>query len=537
MNQRAKDLIALHDQMVSYRMNYEAIWKRIADVLRPLRNNISTKNIVPGGRKHNQIYHSGPISSLRALKAGLYGYLTSPSIEWFNLRVSGDDDLNNQPAVKEWLEQYTSAMQLSFTSSMSNFYNEAAIVYADLGAFGTGCMISLQRGPGRFHDACISLEQIYISANQWGDVDTLSREFRMTAKAAVQKYGDGVSPQIQRAASNDSMSLTEFTFIHMVKPNDAYVEGAIGPRGFAFESVYIERDACRIVLDEGFREFPYMVPRWEVAANEIYGRGQGEIALADILTLNEIRRTNLTMANRQSNPALLAVDELALSRTANGVAASPGSIIFGGMSGDGKRLVSPLDEGRNLALSVEYENLINDAVKDAFDFSLMQIQGSRDMTATEFVGRQEEMMRNMGPHIGRIENEFLTPLISRRFRMIGEMFDMPPPPPELDGEPLEVQFVSPLQQLQKSAKANRAMRGLEALMAGAQLDPSVANRFDANAYAEAVDKGFGSGIIVSREESEEAAERRQAMQQTMMLMENAQGLSSAAKNMSEVARG
>ena len=527
----AEDIIRTFDQMVSERANHEQAWEEIGRVLRPLRQNIRKTETTKGNKRHQYIYHSGPLHALDNFKAGLHGRLTSPALDWFDVRVAGDEDLNARGPVKEWLEQVTRMLRLTFTPAMSQFYNQTPTMYADLGGFGTGIMYTgLKPGEGKFFDKTISLEEAYLATNQYDEVDCVARKYRVTARAAIAKFGDEVSDQIKRA--NEKTPLQEFTFIHMTRPNPEYKEGSIGPNGFEFQSVYLERDKKNIVLQEGFRELPYHCPRWEVAAGEVYGRGQGERALADILTTHAIRKDNLTMSNRASNPSLLATDELAVQR---GVKNYPGAVTYGAISADGRKLVQALDEGKNLNLAVEYENLINDAVKDAFFFSLMQIQGSYDMTATEFLGRQEEAMQNLSPHVGRIESEFLTPLISRRYRVLEDYGQMPPPPEEIDGMPLEIQYVSPLQRIQKNQRATSAMRTYEAMAMASQTNPEVMDRFDADAYAEAIEEGMGAGLLVSKEEAEERRAQRQQQQQMQMMMEQAPGLAGAAKDMSEVA--
>lgn len=531
MIDKAQDVCRVFDQMVSARANHEQIWIRLSEVLRPLRKHFSSNQPQPGERRHEKVYHSGPIHSLSNFKAGLYGRMTNPATDWFEIRIAGDEDLNDRTAVREWREEVTRLLRLTFTPAMSAFYNQAPAVYADIGAFGTGVMYTAEiPGQSRFYDAAISLEETYIAANQWNEVDTVARKFYLTAKQAKEKFPTGLSAQIEKAAENTP--LTRFEFIHMVRPNPDYVAGAIGQKGFDYESIYLEREGKNILREEGFYTMPFHVPRWDIAAGEVYGRGQGELALADILSLNAARKSNMTMANRQADPTLLAQDEL----QTKGVRAFPGSMIYGGISADGRKLIQPLDEGKNLNIAMEYENILNDAVKDAFFFSLMQIQGSTDMTATEFLGREEESMRLLGPHVGQIESDFLTPLIKRRFDILDSAFQIPLPPEEISDQPLEIQYVSPLARLQKVERASAAVRAANGLMLGAQLDPGVADRFSGDDFADIMEDGLGSGILVSREEAEERRAARQQQQQNMMLMENAPGLARAAKDAKEAVK-
>ena len=531
MSSKADELIRLHNQLVADRSQHEAIWRVVAERLRPMRKHFTSKQTTPGDRRHQLVYHSGPLHSLANFKAGLYGRVTNAATDWFEIRVAGDEDVNDVTEVREWLEDVTRIIRLTFTPAMSAFYNQAPAVYADIGAFGTGAMFTQEIvGQGRFYDCAVPLEELYIAQNQYGEIDTCSREFMLSAHQAKLKFPQGLSSKVERTAEREP--LARFAFVQVVRPNPEYREGAIGPKGFMFESVYMELEEKSIIKTEGFHTLPFHVPRWSVASGETYGRGQGEVALADILSLNEARKSNLTMAHRQADPTLLAHDELAMQ---GGVRAFPGSVVYGGLSAEGRKLVSALDEGKNVQLSVEYENVLNDAVKDAFFFSLMQIQGSSDMTATEFLGREEEAMRLLGPHVGQIETDFLTPLIKRRYDILSDAMQIPPAPDVLDGQPLEIQYVSPLARMQKVERASAAMRTLQGLMMGAEMDPGIADRFDGQKYAEILEDGMGTGILVSREEAEERANQRRMQQQQMMMMQNAPGLAKAAKDVSEVA--
>ena len=45
-----------------------------------------------------------------------------------------------------------------------------------------------------------------------------------------------------------------------------------------------------------------------MASGETYGRGIGEMAIADVASGQAMRRTNLTAGERAANPTLLATD-------------------------------------------------------------------------------------------------------------------------------------------------------------------------------------------------------------------------------------
>ena len=143
----------------------------------------------------------------------------------------------------------------------------------------------------------------------------------------------------------------------------------------------------------GYAEMPYQVPRWAQASGEIYGRGLGESVLADVKMLNRMDRTTIRAAQKVADPPLLAGDEgvIKAARTYSG------GITYGAIDSAGNPLLKPLYTGANVSVAFEMMEARRNTIRDGFYFSLMQMVGSPNMTATEWLGRQEEKLRLMGP--------------------------------------------------------------------------------------------------------------------------------------------
>lgn len=528
----AKEIIRRQEEMRTDRSGHEDIWTRIADVLRPLRNEINNDK-TPGDRRHKGIYDSSPIYALEQFKAGLVGMMTNPANKWFTIRVSGDDELNEFAAVKEWREQVTKIMLLSFGTGVSNFYEQVPALYGDLGAFGTGFFFTAEVvGRQRIFDSCRAISECYAAANEWDEIDTVYRKFKLSARQAVQMFKGKVPERIKTAADRGNEQ-DRFWFIHATEPNEDLRTGKPGPDGKPWHSIYVNMDEGEEVGERGgFDDFPWQVPRWDVAAGETYGRSQGEVALADIKTINQMRRSNLTAAHRMADPSLLAPDE---GKINGGVRAYPGRVIYGGMGADGRPLVAPLNNGSNIPVALEFEEQVRNAIKDAFYFSLMQMVGDKTMTATEVIERQEEKLRLMAPHLGRIESEFLSPQIKRRFNILARAGQIPPAPEELSGADLDIDFVSPLARMQKTTEAQSAMRITDAATLMAQIMPEVVDRLDADELIEKIAEGFGTpGALRSREE---AGERRAQRQQQEQMAQAAALAEQGGKAFNQIAQG
>ena len=72
-----------------------------------------------------------------------------------------------------------------------------------------------------------------------------------------------------------------------------------------------------------------------------------------------------------------------------------------------------------------------------------------EMTATEVVERSQEKLIMLGPVTERQVPDVLEPMLSRTFNIMNRFKMIPPPPPELDNQPIKVDYISLLAQAQK----------------------------------------------------------------------------------------
>jgi hypothetical protein len=116
---------------------------------------------------------------------------------------------------------------------------------------------------------------------------------------------------------------------------------------------------------------------------------------------------------------------------------------------------------------------------------------------------------------------------------------VPPPPPELAGMDLQVEFVSMLAQAQRAVGTNSVDRFVGNLGAIAQMKPDVLDKFDSDAWADAYADmlGVDPKIIVANEQVavvRQARDRAMAAQAEMAAMEQqakvAKDLASAPTN-------
>jgi hypothetical protein len=531
-----KSLVSRWERLRSERSMLETQWQEIAELMRPMSAEF-TRTRTMGEKRMDSIYDSTPLLALDSLSSGLWGSVTNSSSRWFELKAR-ERSLNESHAVKVWTSIVTERLLQAFADQGQRFYSRSLELYGDLAAFGTGVFyVDEDPKSDRIWYSRIHLAEAYIAENDREVVDTLFRgPFKMTARQAVQKFGRDAHAKLIEMAEREPDQVTDF--LHAVLPR-ADVDLPADKLGRAFASVYVwldQRHVCRV---GGYHEFPFQTPRWSTQSRFVYGDAPGMLALPDVKMLNAQSKVTIVGAQKAVDPPILAADEQGV----RGMRIRPGSIIYNGIDAAGRVRYQPLQGSGQLRLGLEYEEQRRQAIKDAFYFTLLLQADRANMTATEWLGRQEEKLRLMGPQLGRIQSEFCEPLINRVFSILarrsrpfwirGEDGILPLPPPELlDAPSLEIDYVSPLSVAQKAAKGAAVTRTLQIVAPLVAGRPDILDNFDVDAIARiAADaNGMPAEALVDRNLVAQLREQRGRQQQMMQMVAAAPELAGAAKD-------
>jgi hypothetical protein len=157
------------------------------------------------------------------------------------------------------------------------------------------------------------------------------------------------------------------------------------------------------------------------------------------------------------------------------------------------------------------------------------------MTAREVIERSQEKMTMIGPSIERYQGELLNPLIDRAYGMAYRAGKLPPPPKELEGKELKVEYISPLSLAQKMAGITALEQGMAFAGNVAAIWPNAVKKIK---ETEVIDKywdmlGIPAGLLRNDDEvNGMVAAEQQAMQQQMQMEQMGQA-TQAAKNMAD----
>jgi hypothetical protein len=441
----------------SQRSNWEKHWQELADYMLPRKADIVKKR-TQGDKRTDLIYDGTAIHAVELLASSLHGMLTSPSTPWFSMRYR-DPALQRDDAANEWLELCMDQMYQHF--NRSNFQQEIHELYYDLVVFGTAAFYVESEGDGiRF--ASRHIAEICVSEDPSGRVDTVYRKFKLTARAiAMQFSGESLPAAVQKDVDNDPYK--EHEVIHAVFPR-AEAGGPMAKQK-PVASVYYMADGLAMLSESGFDEFPFMVPRFVKDSVSNYGRSPAMTALPDVKMLNKMSETTIKAAQKQIDPPLMAPDDGFVLP----IRTTPGSLNFY-RSGTRDRL-EPLNIGANNPLGLNMEEQRRNAIRQAFYVDQLLIGQNQTMTATEVLQRNEEKMRLLGPVLGRLQAELLQPLISRSFALLLRAGLLPTPPEELQGQDIDIEYVSPLAKAQRLTDLQSMLRGFEIMLQVSEVAP------------------------------------------------------------------
>jgi len=508
-----KHLIGVYNRLLRDRAEHEPIFNLIASLLSPWRGDFSTET-TPGRNRMLKLFDSTGITALDNLTAGLYGTTTNEAQRWFSLSHP-DPGLMNIERVKQYVQLVESWAVQSYGPAVSNFYAAVPPLFRDAAGFGTGVFFE-EEIPGRgVFSRCRPIREIVFEEDSYDEVETLIRCFRPTYSQMVGYYMPRAGKVPEKLAELARKYPERRSRVyHGTYMNPDWKPGKLGPAGMPVLSHHVWAESETRLYMGGFWRFPWYVLRWSRENDTPWGIGQGHRALSDVRMLQAMKKTQLEAGQRAANPSLLAVDKDSLQT----LRTTPGGVTVGGLDKRGNPLVKPLYTGHRADIPLELMQDTREQIKDAFYFSLLQLVGRSGMTATEVLDRQEERMRLMAPHATLINQHFAAKSVARRVDMGVRNGQLPPPPPELQQQPLVVTFQSALHQAMKSAQASSSARLVEDILRATELDPAAADLFNGDAFVRHMREGrgappdliLGDDVVAQRRKARAEREQQQA---------------------------
>lgn len=520
------------DALKEERSSWMSHWKDISEVLLPRAGRfLPTENNRGGRAAFRKILDSTGTRALRTLSGGMMSGMTSPARPWFRL-TTFNPELDESYEVKVWMSQVTSLMQMVFYKS--NTYRALQMAYEELGAFGTSATLIYDDFDRVIHCHPLTIGEFAIATDSRGRVNTVYREFRMTVAMLVREFGlENVSRTVKDLYDRGQMD-EWVEVINAIEPRTERDPRKTDAKNMPYLSVYFEKsgDKGKVLREAGFTEFPAMCARWSVTGGDIYGTSPGMEALGDLCQLQQMQFRKSQAIDYKVHPPVLIPSEMKNM----GTQFLPGGVIPYSNAQQAQQIRSAYMVDLDLnSLLVDIQD-VRQRINEAFYrdiFMLMVNSTDKTMTATEVTERHEEKMLLMGPVLERLNAEMLDPLINIVFNKLVQADLLPPLPEDLQGQQLNVEFISILAQAQKAISTNSVDRMFSVLGNLAGMRPDIVDNVDLDFwpqwYADAL--GVDPRFIVSGKKVAVIREQRAQAEQQAAAMEQLQGATQAAKNM------
>lgn len=416
------------------RAPWEPRWQRLVDLAMPYRTSFFQER--KDGIPQVTIYDETGLTAIEEMANRLQTGVIPSGVHWAQLEPWQGYDQKQRAGLRDVQDELFRVLD------RSNFADQANDAFKDLCGIGGGCMRLL---PGDWmqplHAMAIPLPDVWITpgANgRWADIHVRYRLPRYAVKA---QWPDAELPREAQSAGRSDDRMTVI---------DSWIRNLASPVEHWRNEVHID---CKHLLrsreEEGAGSCHYVFGRWASVAGEIYGVGQGMVALPAIETVNEVRRQILAMGEIAMAGMWQAEDDGVLNPWA--VQLEPGVII---PIAPGSRGLMPLQHpGTKIDLGLMELQEQRQSIKKALYNETLGPREGTPPTAFEVQQRMQELLRQIGPAYHRVWNELVTPILIRVRRILVDQGRIQLP--LIDGKRLRIVASSSLVKAQAIGEVER----------------------------------------------------------------------------------
>jgi len=377
------------------------------------------------------------------LAANIFSLLTPPESAWL--------DLVADPAAAQDGAPDPAVVQATLRAHLneSNFYTTIHQCYLDLVVCGTACLFMAETPIGSnsaFSFTAIPMNDIAVLRDQSDRITAVFHTADIPACEVLERYPNWTPPANLRDAIKNDSSLPL-----------RLVQSVVGANFTAWLDVGGDLEN-NIVATGSFQTNPYIIFRWSAAAGEAYGRSPVMRALPDIKTANKVVELVLKNATIAVSGIWQADDDGIINLS--NINLTPGAIIPKAVGSSG---LTPLAPGADFDVSQLVLEDLRGRIRRAMLTDRMSAVNEKEMTATEVIARNTDMMRILGATYGRILNELIKPLIGRALAILARRGAICP---IRLGTDAQLKYNAPVSQLAADEKLSGMLSFLAAANAG-----------------------------------------------------------------------
>jgi hypothetical protein len=557
MDSRTRKLLQDGELLWSRRLSLSQLWQEIAYQFYVEMADFTVDRYL-GDEFGDHLSTSFPLIARRSLGDSVSAMLRPVNLDsmspgvWFSIKTE-DEAHEKDIEARRWLEYATGVQRRAMYDRRTNFVRATKEGDQSFVTFGQ-CPLTLELNRNR--DAllyrCWHLKDVAWTEGAEGDIHTVYRKWKPTARQLYDTFGDKVSSQVKQMLDKEPHK--EVNCKHIVIPTDAYEQRDAGGSKFRqpYVSIWVDCDFEHIMEEVGSWSQIYIIPRWVTIPGSQYAASPAvTAALPDARLIQAMTLTILDSGEKFADPPMLATQEAIRSD----VQLFPGGITYVDAEYDERlgEALRPLYEsraGEGLRTAFEMRAEVAQSINKAFFLDSLSLPPAevREMTAFEVGQRISEWIRRAMPIFEPLQWEYNGRLCEETFELLmrngafGPVEDMPQ---SLRGASVKFRFESPLHEGSDRKKAQKFLEAKSVLVNAAELDPGSVQAMNIRtALIDSLRSMAPATWVRSEREMEQIARQeaeaqaaQQQMQGGMAGAEMAQKLGSAAKDFSEVGGG
>lgn len=516
----------------------------------------------------------------RTFIAGMMNGSTSRARPWWTLAALEEnvDNAMTQKYISKNVNQLNQLFQLS------NLYRVLPTSYGDLGIFSNSAFSMLAHQRWGFYFKNIPLGTYAFDVDSEGMANTFVYDFTLTVRQLVEEYGrkkgtghvqwENFEPWIKEAyEKGEYYKVVQLSLLVIPNPNPVpnslmpqfsqnfqmycWVRG-VGANlngsfknGFRYsnqqpykEERFSQSGGNRdFVQMTGLEYFPFIVNRWELGADGIWGvNGPGEMCIQEIQVLQEQERFHLEGIEKIVRPAMIGPTSLRRSQSS----ILPGSMTYVDEMSEGTKYRKAYDVDPSLVELVASKKEYQERIRKAWfeDLFLMMAGDEKisHVTAREIEERASEKMVGIGPALGQQDQDQNGPLIRNGF-LLGSKLPgkFPPVPEQLRQVDFRPEYISILAQAAKASMIAGDDRLLEYVnnLATVTQNPMLTKMLKGPEMIRQRADYIGSNpaMLLDEEEYDAMVEASNKAMQEQTQIQNMNVSSQTAKNLSQAKTG
>lgn len=486
------------------------------------------------------IYDSTAVQSCQTLAASIQGSLTSAAIKWFILTFQNEQLMKDHEA-RVWLENVEEEIFRELQES--NFDMESSEFYLDLTSFGTGILVEEEKmdSKGDFTEVDFSsapIRDCHFEHDARGNLLRFYRRFQWTPLQIKDKFGDKIPKEVKdilatSSGTSDIDRKYDVIFAIYQRPEYKNVDTTTmlaplkRPYGYKF---FMHKDSEKLGEEGGYYEMPAFAARWRKVNGSRWGFSPAYVALSDILTLNELVEASLESVGKVVDPAIITTQRGLLSDLDLG---RGGLTVVREMD-----QIAPFESRARFDVADMSMERLQSSIRQAFFVDQLELKESPAMTATEVMVRYELMQRLLGPTLGRLEADYLDPLVKRTLNILHRnkrLPDMPAIVEDLEGQ-FNIEYTGPLPRAQKQDTSQSVLNWVGVIGQLAETTPEMLDIMDIDEIA----RGLGDLSSVPKKfmrSKTQVKKIRKDRQDRVDTMESAEAARATGEGMEAMGKG